>query len=68
MTNTNFNHAHRLESLYPGCRFDKIQNQLLLRDIQASATMIKYDTLYTGYDPRTLIYRTVYQWEKTSSM
>ena len=35
----------------------------LLRDIQASATMIKYDTLYTGYDPRTLLYRTVSQWE-----
>ena len=25
--------------------------------------MIKYDTLYTGYDPRTLLYRTVYQWK-----
>ena len=53
------NHAHRLESSYTDCRFDEIQNHILLRNIQASATMNKYDTLYTGYEPRTLIYRTI---------
>ena len=47
------NHAHRLESSYTYCRFDEIQNHILLRNSQASATMIKYDTLYTGYDPHT---------------
>ena len=42
------------------------QTSILLRNIQASATMNKHDTLYTGLDPRTIIYRTVYHWEDTS--